>query len=243
MDRRDDAGKSHLLTSPHVCRLRVVAGICRHLELSPHAIAGVLEHRSEVRMIRAGACTGPERDDEVCEAGDGDRQFREVSDSLASRAAPAFFTVFGSHTLARLVAPFLVMPADVVRLIAGAVQRYRMGGKTQELRLHGPLHLQIQHAVGRAAFQEDRRRPAESVVIRDGSQADLVAPLRAFVQEGLQLSIAELDLFLDHQAGKELMKSVVLPGVPTGVLRKRSAGENIRQPHHLPWRFAGQHPA
>lgn len=71
----------------------------------------------------------------------------------------------------------------------------------------------------------------------DGPQIGRVA------QQFVHPAIVELEKVLEHQAGEQLMLTELLGTEPVRVRRQRRAGRRVGHLQHLPWRFAGLHPA
>src|SRR6478609_9817928 len=87
------------------------------------------------------------------------------------------------------------------------------------------------------------KRAAQRVVIRDLFHSDVAAPLRRIAQKRFNAAITFTLMFLHDQAGEQLPKCEVVAAEFARVLWQRIACEEKGSTHHLPWRFAGQHPA
>ena len=86
------------------------------------------------------------------------------------------------------------------------------------------------------------KRAAERVVIGHFLEADVPTPIRTILQERNYAAVALLLVLTQYQAGKELgirkiFATELRPAFKTGQPQRISGIQ------HLPWRFAGLHPA
>ena len=193
-------------------------------------------------MVRSSAGACPQGDHQMAARGHCDSQLGQSPHRLRTRATTALLGIFGPHPATGVLATPFVMPADMVRFIAGAVHRQRVSVQMQQPLLRRPLHQQVQYPVHAPPTQQIPGRPAQRVVVGNPSQLDLSAPVGAIAQQRLGSAVASLQLLLHDQAGKQLWQGEVFTGKLAGVPGQAILCHRVRQPHHLPWRFAAQHP-
>ncbi|HRJ79811.1 MAG TPA: RHS repeat-associated core domain-containing protein, partial [Planctomycetota bacterium] len=80
------------------------------------------------------------------------------------------------------------------------------------------------------------------IVIRRANQADLPPPTGAVFQKCLDTPIAELHLLAEHQTREQLRQREVVATDFAGLRWQHPPRQKKRQTHHLPRRFAGDHP-
>ena len=239
---RDQRPQAHVPAGQPVVGLGVVARVAGHREGAVgHPPPGVEHQPLEVRVVAAHPRAGPRRQDQVAAGRDAQRELGQPPHRVGAGAFAALFRFFGPHPLAGLAAPSLVVAADVVRLEVRAVDRQRLGREAEDPRDRGPLGDPVQELARRPGPQQERGGPLQRVVVGDAAQADVLAPVLTVAQDRLGPAVAALEQLLDRQAGEQLRQGEVLAGEFTRVLRKGLARQQVGDPHHLPWRFAGQH--
>jgi hypothetical protein len=212
----------------------VVAGVGQH-RCHRCSLRCVAEQPAEARRVGAHAGSDTRREDHV-------RARVHAGRELGRGAGGATSLRIRRATLRLGVVPAatFVVAAAVMRVIAGGVDRQRGA----ECLCHGePFGQQVQHPRDTPAAENHSRSPVECGVVGRLAHADGAAPGPAVAQQRFGPAVAEPHLLAHHQAGEQLREREVTATELGGILAQALRAQGMSGAHHLPWRFARQHPA
>jgi hypothetical protein len=112
--------------------------------------------------------------------------------------------------------------------VGGAVQ-------LEHARVIRPAGGDVQQAVHLQLFKQERRRPAQGVVVGGMIHAEVIEPGLRVPQHRFGPTIAAFEQVLDHQAGEQLRQREVLAREAGGVGREGVASGRVSHLHHPPW--------
>jgi hypothetical protein len=138
-----------------------------------------------------------------------------------------------------VAATLLIMPAAMMRVIETRINRRHTA---QLPRFGKPLNQDVEHRAATTTEIQSMKGAAERVVIRHVPHSDVSAPVLSIAQQRFGGAKTHFQLLAKDQAGEQLRSRKIVAAELRMVIGHHLARKKMSQSHHLPWRFAGQHP-